>query len=338
MNNNMCKLFSICKPIEKIKIYTTILKNDYKFLNKHQEISEFFMKYFLVRDIDTKWNMTEMYRDYVKINNKCCGSNNGCYGSNYGDMTIIKPFYYAQLMNPVWINNTNIIKDFASKYNFYDPIYYTKNIVTDRIQVIDYRDEKNIIERMKQNSESQEKFIKNLLNIEIEYEKLNMDNYLKFLNLIKKNAKKNEKKNITFVPTIEIDLFWHVHMLEPDIYKKDCIKNFGYILDHNDKVSDHDISDSNNKTHELWLKEYGTGMCTGDAIRISRKNNTHEKTIKNNTHDKTIKNNTHENTINNVICGHTSADPGNKTGCGGNCGNQCETRCSNSCGSSGVHN
>jgi len=58
----------------------------------------------------------------------------------------------------------------------------------------------------------------------IDYDKLNPNNYVEFLRLlsnniemvrIKKHGRTKEFKKINkiFVPTFEIDLFWHAHML-----------------------------------------------------------------------------------------------------------------------------
>ena len=33
-------------------------------------------------------------------------------------------------------------------------------------------------------------------------------------------------------PTRDIDMFWHLHMLAPVAYHRDCMANFGRILDH----------------------------------------------------------------------------------------------------------
>lgn len=33
-------------------------------------------------------------------------------------------------------------------------------------------------------------------------------------------------------PTRDIDLFWHLHMLAPVAYHRDCMRNFGRLMDH----------------------------------------------------------------------------------------------------------
>jgi hypothetical protein len=33
-------------------------------------------------------------------------------------------------------------------------------------------------------------------------------------------------------PTLDIDLFWHLHMLSPVAYHRDCMRHFGRLLDH----------------------------------------------------------------------------------------------------------
>ncbi len=45
-------------------------------------------------------------------------------------------------------------------------------------------------------------------------------------------ALKQEHPNSAMAPTREIDLFWHLHMLSPVAYHRDCVANFGGLLDH----------------------------------------------------------------------------------------------------------
>lgn len=45
-------------------------------------------------------------------------------------------------------------------------------------------------------------------------------------------ALKQIELTVPLAPTAEIDLFWHLHMLSPVAYVKDCKRLFGFVLDH----------------------------------------------------------------------------------------------------------
>lgn len=80
-------------------------------------------------------------------------------------------------------------------------------------------------------------------------------------------------KDICLVPTEEIDIFWHEHILDTERYMKDCNSVFGKYLHH--EQSDLDSASSSNKvndffeqTQEAHKKEFGYYMYD---IRISFK-------------------------------------------------------------------
>lgn len=50
--------------------------------------------------------------------------------------------------------------------------------------------------------------------------------YLKWL------ALKLQHPESRFAPTRDIDFFWHLHMLAPVAYNRDCLRWFGRLLDH----------------------------------------------------------------------------------------------------------
>ncbi len=50
--------------------------------------------------------------------------------------------------------------------------------------------------------------------------------YLKWLGLKVRHPKAK------LAPTRDIDLFWHLHMLSPVAYVRDCMRLFGHVLDH----------------------------------------------------------------------------------------------------------
>ncbi|HEY4180222.1 MAG TPA: glycine-rich domain-containing protein-like [Kofleriaceae bacterium] len=52
------------------------------------------------------------------------------------------------------------------------------------------------------------------------------DRYVKWLRL------KALHPMARLAPTRDIDLFWHLHMLSPVSYHRDCVRLFGHLLDH----------------------------------------------------------------------------------------------------------
>lgn len=50
--------------------------------------------------------------------------------------------------------------------------------------------------------------------------------YRKWLGLIVRHPRAR------MAPTSDIDLFWHLHMLSPVAYVRDCTRLFGHVLDH----------------------------------------------------------------------------------------------------------
>jgi hypothetical protein len=53
-----------------------------------------------------------------------------------------------------------------------------------------------------------------------------LERYIKWLML------KQQHPAARMAPTRDIDLFWHLHMLSPVAYHRDCIQLFGHLLDH----------------------------------------------------------------------------------------------------------
>jgi Glycine-rich domain-containing protein-like len=93
-----------------------------------------------------------------------------------------------------------------------------------------------------------------------------VENYAKFL-LLKPKAM---QKRITLVPTYQIDLMWHTHMLTSmQQYHADCLRIMHSKLHHDDSLTDRSegghLDRSYQATKELWQKEYGTDyvVCGG---------------------------------------------------------------------------
>lgn len=79
--------------------------------------------------------------------------------------------------------------------------------------------------------------------------------YKKFFYLASKHP------NQALTPTSIIDKMWHLHMLHPVAYNKDCLNICGYIIDHKPsfkKLNDvlEKLSENLQETAILWEKEF----------------------------------------------------------------------------------
>ena len=58
------------------------------------------------------------------------------------------------------------------------------------------------------------------------------------------------------VPTFDIDLIWHTHMRYPAYYHEFSIGLCGFVLDHNDAIESHILSDAYQITADRWKQTY----------------------------------------------------------------------------------
>lgn len=84
-----------------------------------------------------------------------------------------------------------------------------------------------------------------------------IERYEKFFRLAAKHSEKS------IAPTRDIDEIWHLHMLSPVAYYRDCISIMGEILDHDggfgavpEELSQ--LEETFVNTSKLWEEEYGT--------------------------------------------------------------------------------
>jgi hypothetical protein len=95
------------------------------------------------------------------------------------------------------------------------------------------------------------------------------DRYTQFLEL------KRRRPDGFWVPTFDIDVCWHAHILHPSIYERDTILLCGgRMLNHDDTVSDREegskLITSWEQTKKAWIEEFGRcpfkagGMYRGD--------------------------------------------------------------------------
>ena len=98
-----------------------------------------------------------------------------------------------------------------------------------------------------------------------------VENYYKFLCL----KPKAQAKRMILVPTYQIDLMWHTHILSSiTLYNKDCKAIMGLTLHHDDSLNDRTeggvLDTSYQSTKQIWLEEYGVdyhvegGMYRGE--------------------------------------------------------------------------
>ncbi|GAA5796750.1 hypothetical protein HPULCUR_002125 [Helicostylum pulchrum] len=71
-------------------------------------------------------------------------------------------------------------------------------------------------------------------------------NYASFLAVI------HDNKSIVAVPTYEIDLAWHTHMLSALAYRDFCYKIFNRLINHDDTISEENLKDHVKQTDIAW--------------------------------------------------------------------------------------
>ena len=81
--------------------------------------------------------------------------------------------------------------------------------------------------------------------------------YEKFwLPLLRKNFNENLDLEDTLIPPIDVDWVWHVHMLSPTSYKKDCSRYFGRLIDHRMTTRDDGTCEKVATTKKIWAQNF----------------------------------------------------------------------------------
>lgn len=75
-----------------------------------------------------------------------------------------------------------------------------------------------------------------------------VDRYCNFLALAKENPGQ------MLVPTLDVDLIWHAHMLSPDDYAADCAALLGRPLSHDASLGAEDLARAFERTKDMWHK------------------------------------------------------------------------------------
>ena len=95
--------------------------------------------------------------------------------------------------------------------------------------------------------------------------------YKRFLNL------KIKHPELNLVPTDDIDMIWHSHILDTEQYAKDCANLFGTFLHHNPffgefgNETQEEMGIMFKETSDMWLQEYGEALDTPAYFRCEGK-------------------------------------------------------------------
>ena len=95
--------------------------------------------------------------------------------------------------------------------------------------------------------------------------------YKRFLNL------KIKYPGLNLVPTDDIDMIWHSHILDTEQYAKDCANLFGKFLHHNPffgefgNETQEEMGIMFKETSDMWLHEYGEALETPVYFRCDGK-------------------------------------------------------------------
>jgi hypothetical protein len=68
------------------------------------------------------------------------------------------------------------------------------------------------------------------------------------------------------VPTLDVDLIWHVHMLTPLDYRDDCEAMLGRLLSHDAQVGDTELAHAFERTKSRWRASHDTSYVVPYAL------------------------------------------------------------------------
>ncbi|CAO3615681.1 unnamed protein product [Mucor hiemalis] len=86
-------------------------------------------------------------------------------------------------------------------------------------------------------------------------------NYSKFLAIIKENP------DLKAVPTIEIDLAWHTHMLHHKKYRLFCFEYIGKLINHDENIPETELEAFVVKTDQAWKKRNRNRRVAVEEVR-----------------------------------------------------------------------
>lgn len=85
-----------------------------------------------------------------------------------------------------------------------------------------------------------------------------VDRYFAFLELAKENAARPKGEQQLLVPTLDIDLVWHVHQLSPLDYRDDCVALMGRVFMHDTGQPVDELKGGFESTKRQWQDKYGS--------------------------------------------------------------------------------
>lgn len=139
-------------------------------------------------------------------------------------------------------------RDYTFVLNWYDIEQYN----------VFYYNDLNLFEKYIIN---QKDFINKIKNYDVDRITENdLDNYAKYMELHKKYPDE------FLVPTLNIDIIWHAHMLDCNMYRDDSHKILGKVLDHNDDAKEEDLNVGFDKMLHYWKKEYEESLIEESLI------------------------------------------------------------------------
>jgi hypothetical protein len=91
--------------------------------------------------------------------------------------------------------------------------------------------------------------------------------------------------NILLVPTLDIEIIWQTHLLRPEMYRTDCLRLFGKIIDHSlltDNIGQFLKEQAFIDTCQLYEEHFSEQYCSLPTDRENQKRNPkYEKTSSN---------------------------------------------------------
>jgi hypothetical protein len=172
-------------------------------------------------------------KNYVNQNSIICPKNDD----------IFKTIMYSLMIHPKEYEKYGLFDDWYKLYDWPEYNYELK-----------FYEQNNIETLITKNLDNQRQFIQKLKHNDIIIDYESIQRYEKFINLFKKCNKFYRKTII--VPTLDIDIIWHAHMLTPKMYTSDMKNTLGYVLDHNDEIDQDQLKSLFTNTEILWKSTY----------------------------------------------------------------------------------
>lgn len=152
---------------------------------------------------------------------------------------MFKTIMYSLMIHPVEYQQYGHYDDWYQLYHLPEQEYDFKFYERDDLETV-----------VTHHLQNQSKFISDLKEADIVVTDESIQRYEKFIRLFKK------KHETVIVPTFDIDVIWHAHMLTSSIYVNDMQNVLGRILDHDDGLDKSKLKVGFASTEKIWEKEY----------------------------------------------------------------------------------